>query len=415
MMVAGCALALPVKNALALALRETQASAVVVDLQTGSLLTSAGVPRRGAPGSVIKPLLLEYALEHGIVRADMEVYCRRNLHVGARAVPCTHPADEPVFTAESALAESCNTWFAEMARRLSGAELEAALEGMGLQHAVMNAADVEQRQLAVLGLAGVSVSPLELARAYRAMLQRMPSDGPVARGLEGSVRYGMANPATVPGLTILGKTGTASEPGVGMDTRVVCRSNPRTIPDRGLRAAWRRGNGGPAGAAVLSRGFAGRAGTVRRRARCALGVALLVAGLRGVAAAGGDGGGRDVSVALFSARSLHGVTATPIGLDAWVARCAQCKHEPFVKSLHVAGEMDVFFGGMLRIADDATGDTRTALGLWHLRANGIDHQIDVVLTLPSEHYVAAVLNAEAAAGEPASRCAHWRFLHGRMR
>lgn len=213
MMVAGCALALPVKNALALALRETQASAVVVDLQTGSLLTSAGVPRRGAPGSVIKPLLLEYALEHGIVRADMEVYCRRNLHVGARAVPCTHPADEPVFTAESALAESCNTWFAEMARRLSGAELEAALEGMGLQHAVMNAADVEQRQLAVLGLAGVSVSPLELARAYRAMLQRMPSDGPVARGLEGSVRYGMANPATVPGLTILGKTGTASEPG----------------------------------------------------------------------------------------------------------------------------------------------------------------------------------------------------------
>ncbi len=43
--------------------------------------------------------------------------------------------------------------------------------------------------------------------------------------------------------------------------------------------------------------------------------------------------------------------------------------------------------------------TRTAAGLWHLRA--VDGQeIDVVLTMPSERYVAAVLNAEAAVGEP---------------
>jgi cell division protein FtsI/penicillin-binding protein 2 len=215
MLAAGCvpAPALPVKDSLTQALRGTQASAVVLDPQTGAVLASAGAPRRGAPGSVIKPLLLEYALEHGVVRADMEVYCRRNLHVGVRALPCTHPADQPVFTAESALAESCNTWFAEMARRFTGLELEAAFEGMGLPHAAMNAANVEQRQLAVLGLAGVSSSPLELARAYRELLRRMPSGGPVARGLEGSVSYGMANPATVPGVTILGKTGTASEAG----------------------------------------------------------------------------------------------------------------------------------------------------------------------------------------------------------
>ena len=74
-----------------------------------------------------------------------------------------------------------------------------------------------------------------------------------------------------------------------------------------------------------------------------------------------------------------------------------------------------FAGGTLRITDDATGDTRTATGLWHLRASGHDHQIDVVLTLPSERYVAAVLNAEAAPGEPQNRCALWPFLRGRMR
>jgi cell division protein FtsI/penicillin-binding protein 2 len=203
----------PVADALTHALHGTQATAVVLDLRTGEGLASAGVARRGAPGSVIKPLLLEYALEHGVVRAETEVYCRRELHVGARSLPCTHPASLPVFTAESALAESCNTWFAEMGRRFTGLGLEAALRGTGLPHTSMETAGVEQRQLAVLGLSGVTASPIELARGYRQFMEQMPPDGPVARGLRASVDYGMANPAHVQGMVILGKTGTASEPG----------------------------------------------------------------------------------------------------------------------------------------------------------------------------------------------------------
>jgi len=213
MLLAGCvpARALPIADALALALRGTQASAVVLDTQTGAVLASTGKPRRATPGSVIKPLLLEYALEHGIVNPAMEVYCRRNLHIGGRALPCTHPADHPVFTAESALAESCNTWFAELARRFSGPELEASLNDAHLPHTSMGAATVEQRQLAVLGLVGVTTSPLELAIAYRDLFERMPPTGPVASGLQDSVAFGMANSASVLGLRILGKTGTASD------------------------------------------------------------------------------------------------------------------------------------------------------------------------------------------------------------
>ena len=203
----------PAARALAQALRGTQASAVALDAQTGNVLAAAGPPRRGAPGSTLKPLLLEYALDHAIVRADTEVYCRRNLHIGTRALPCTHPASQPVFTAESALAESCNTWFAEMARRFTGPNLEAALETTRLPHASMASADVAQRQLAVLGLNGVTASPLELVRAYRDLLQHAPANGPVVRGLEDSVNFGMANPAKVAGVVILGKTGTASDPG----------------------------------------------------------------------------------------------------------------------------------------------------------------------------------------------------------
>ena len=176
-------------------------------------MASLGGDSQATPGSTLKPLLLQFALEHGVVNAQSQVYCRRNLHVGGRALLCTHPAAQPVMDAESALAESCNTWFAEMAKRLTGPQLEAALTEAHLHHSSMRDSTVEQRQLAALGVDGVTVTPLELAQAYRELLTRMPADGVVARGLKDAVDYGMANPARVAGVTILGKTGTASNAG----------------------------------------------------------------------------------------------------------------------------------------------------------------------------------------------------------
>ncbi len=202
--------------ALNAALRGTQASGVVLDARSGTMLASVGQEHMGTPGSVIKPLLLAYALDHGIVGPATQVYCRRSLKVGNRALPCTHPADQTVFTAETALAESCNTWFAEMARRFTDKQLEAALRAAYVTHQPMDEATVEQRQLAVLGLAGVTTSALQLAQSYRLLLRNLPPAGPVALGLRDSVTYGMAHPAAVPGadgLDILGKTGTASNPG----------------------------------------------------------------------------------------------------------------------------------------------------------------------------------------------------------
>lgn len=203
----------PIADALARALHGTQASALVLDQATGAVLAQTGKQSSALLGSAIKPLLLEYALEHGVVRANTEVYCRRNLEIAGRKLPCTHPADQPVFTAERALAESCNTWFAEMGRRFSGEQLEAALRQLDLPHQQMINATLEQRQLAVLGLRGVTASPLQLAHAYRELLARSAADGVVQRGLRGSVSYGMARPAAVAGIVILGKTGTASDPG----------------------------------------------------------------------------------------------------------------------------------------------------------------------------------------------------------
>ncbi|HEY0795311.1 MAG TPA: penicillin-binding transpeptidase domain-containing protein [Acidisarcina sp.] len=201
------------KIALSEALKGTQASAVVLDQKAAGTLAEIEPARRGLPGSAIKPLLLAYALSHHIVLEDTQVYCRRNLRVAGRALPCTHPADEPRFTAERALAESCNTWFAEMGKRYSGAQLEDALRLWHLPHQPMTGANLEDRQLVALGLQGVTASPLELAQAYRELLAVEQADGVVVHGLLDSVSYGMARPAAVPGVAILGKTGTASDPG----------------------------------------------------------------------------------------------------------------------------------------------------------------------------------------------------------
>lgn len=202
-----------VQAALVHALHGTQASALVLDWKTGEVIAAAGAEARARPGSAVKPLLLEYALEHGVVRAETTVYCRRSLHVAGRNLACTHPPTQPVMDAENALAESCNMWFAEMARRMTGVQLDDALRVAHLQHDPMNAADADERVLTVLGLQGIEVTPDELARSYRELLLRVPEDGVIARGLRDAVDYGMANPARVSGVVVLGKTGTASQPG----------------------------------------------------------------------------------------------------------------------------------------------------------------------------------------------------------
>jgi stage II sporulation protein D len=113
-----------------------------------------------------------------------------------------------------------------------------------------------------------------------------------------------------------------------------------------------------------------------------------------------EGGGRDVSVALFTTQPVRSVTVTPVGAGAWTARCATCAQAPLTRGVVVAGGMEIFAGGTLRVSDGASHQTRTATGLWHLRSHAAQRVVDVVLTLPSERYVAAVLNAEPAAHEP---------------
>jgi len=183
---------------------------VLLDAETGRVLngTTAGVLAR--PGSTLKPFTLLTLLESG--RRPGTLVCEGKVAVGDRRFDCTHPVISRTFGAEEALAYSCNSWFTRMALRLDAGALYRRLRGMGFgtEGEVEEVRSAEAVQMQAMGEAGIRVTPLELARAYRklAVLRKEKELGPLFAGLEGAVRYGTAQAAAVRGVSVAGKTGT---------------------------------------------------------------------------------------------------------------------------------------------------------------------------------------------------------------
>lgn len=211
-----------------------EARIVVLDVATSRLLASHRLSEAArtlaAPGSTLKPLVLYGLLSAGHWNPERRVACDGLLVVAGHRLACSHPKAPP-FNAREALAWSCNSYFAEMARTLEPGELERLLRptGMldttGLVHAEATAEfraprNVDDAQLALLGVEGVRVTPLELAAAYRWLVLEFashPDSGAtdvVRAGLEDSARFGMASEASLGGVRVTGKTGTAE----GVDT-----------------------------------------------------------------------------------------------------------------------------------------------------------------------------------------------------
>ena len=145
--------------------------------------------------------------------------------IAGHSLACSHPPAPP-FDAREALTWSCNSYFAAVARTLASRELGSILRSTGLLDVTGLAANeagaeyrephtVDDKQLTLLGVIGIRVSPLELAEAYRWLALRMAShpDSPatqiVRAGLMDSASFGMAGEASLGGLSVAGKTGTA--------------------------------------------------------------------------------------------------------------------------------------------------------------------------------------------------------------
>lgn len=264
------------QRALDAALKGTGAVAVVLKGSDGRLIAAERREEAGrqasAPGSTLKPLFLVVALRQGSVQAETTVVCHGNLRIAGRDLACTHPRDQNILDAERALAYSCNTWFANLATRFTPEQAMDLLRADGFGNrtglfegesagVVRRPGDEAGVQLLVLGLDDVEVTPAQLALAYFRLGQQFDAVPVVRRGLVGSVAYGMAHNAATAGLTIAGKTGTASDLGQswthGWFAGIATRGTERVV----VVIYVPRGNGADA-ALLAHRFFAvwGRAG-----------------------------------------------------------------------------------------------------------------------------------------------------------
>lgn len=203
---------------------------VVVDIATGHLLAASHLAEAArtlaAPGSTLKPLVLYGLIASGHWDADRRIACTRRLNIAGRSLNCSHPLSDPM-NARQALAWSCNTYFANVAATLHPGELLGLFAPTGLLSQTGLASGEataelrapltsDENQLALLGVDGIRVTPLELALAYRWLAQQVSAhpDTPAAQvvqaGLEDSASFGIAGAASLGGVVVAGKTGTAN-------------------------------------------------------------------------------------------------------------------------------------------------------------------------------------------------------------
>lgn len=212
---------------------QQQGGAIVLRVKDGHVLAVHNprtVARRIAtPGSTIKPFVLQLLLEKGLVRPDEALFCRNNLMIANRRLNCSHAPGLATFNAADALAASCNSYFVAAGARLKQGDLERRLHELGFARAsglvpdegegrITPANTVSDRQLLAIGAAGIQVTPAELASAYLRLARIDPKTADTAGqtvllGLRRAAEYGLALQAQPAGISVAGKTGTASDSG----------------------------------------------------------------------------------------------------------------------------------------------------------------------------------------------------------
>jgi peptidoglycan glycosyltransferase len=216
--------------ALAKVMKGRSGTAVVVEVGSGRVLGAyhldVAARRLARPGSAFKPFTLLALLQSGKLKQSDSLRCRRNLHVGWHNLSCSHPQTNEPFEAVSALAYSCNDFFATFGGRLTAEELRSTFRQAGFASptgwerseavgSMQLAHTGEERQLQAIGEGEMRVTPLEMLAAYRKLAVRRtdPEAGEPERtvfaGLEAATDYGVARLASVKGIKVAGKTGTA--------------------------------------------------------------------------------------------------------------------------------------------------------------------------------------------------------------
>jgi len=211
-----------------------QGGGLVIEIATGKTIAEIHneviMTKLTAPGSTIKPFVLLALLRSGRWSASRTFVCPRKLTIGSHKMDCSHPYLGHPLDSVTALAYSCNSFFAQAVSVLQPRELVQELQRSGLSalngqsskdvHGELRQPrNLTELQLLALGEEGIRVTPLILAHAYRQLALEMiakpndPALNTIRSGMQLAVEDGMATGAHVNGLNIAGKTGTATEAG----------------------------------------------------------------------------------------------------------------------------------------------------------------------------------------------------------
>lgn len=269
------------QDAVSRAMAGRSGTAIVLDVRSSQVLAAynpdVAARRVVLPGSSIKPFTLMALLQAGKVNQQTMLICRRSLTISGRKLDCTHPVTVQPLDPSAALAYSCNSYFTTVALRLTPEQLRDNFLRNGFASAtsiarneaagaVALAQTREQEQLQAIGEWGISVTPLELLRAYRELALLQPAHNatldPLFEGLQQSVSYGMghdAQPASA--MLVAGKTGTAPAEEGSWTHAWFAGYAPAQNPQIVLVVFLERGHGGSDAAEVARHIFAAFANT----------------------------------------------------------------------------------------------------------------------------------------------------------
>lgn len=277
-------------------MRERRGAVIVSNPMTGELLAvwnpEAAFGRVYPPGSTAKIVEAAVALQEGLISPRDQIHCRRVPELLGEAYRCSHPPAVEPFTLTTALANSCNYFFAALSVRLTSASLAhgyavfgfgspAEAPGLAANPGQVRIGDgPAAKARAAVGEGTVLVTPAQLLLAYSAIATRgavfrfwKPSAGRntaqrllrqvklrpetfkiLAEGLEECVRSGTGQGAAVEGVRVAGKTGTATSlDGSGATHAWFVGYAPADEPEIALVVFLERGTGASDAAPLAGR------------------------------------------------------------------------------------------------------------------------------------------------------------------